>query len=100
MVRDAGFQADEGMDTLTCNVVGSPDNGSLGDGLVHDEGGFDLGGGETVSRDVDDVVDAATDPDVAVLVAGGTITGEVVAWVRLQVGLEVTVVVSVNCASN
>lgn len=100
MVRDAGFQADEGMDTLSRNFVSGSDDGSLGDGLVHDEGGFDLGGGEAMSRDVDDVVDTAADPDVAVLVAGGTVAGEIVAWVGLQVGLEVTVVVSVDCASN
>ena len=44
---------------------------------VSDEGGFDLGGGDAVSGDVHDVVDAAQDPDFAVGAVAGAVTGEV-----------------------
>lgn len=40
------------------------------------ESGFNLSGGETVTRDVNDIVDTATDPVVAVLVTASTVTSE------------------------
>ena len=55
------------------------DHGGLGDLRVGDQRRLDLGGGEPVARDVHDVVDAAEQPDVAVLVLLGAVAGEVVA---------------------
>jgi hypothetical protein len=40
------------------------------------EGRLDLDGRQAVARDVDDVVDAPEDPDVAVLVPLGAVAGE------------------------
>jgi hypothetical protein len=57
-----GLHSDESDDGLTSELVGDTDDGSLGDTVVEDEGGFDFGGRETVTRDVDDVVDTAADP--------------------------------------
>lgn len=44
--------------------------------MVLDEGGFNLGGRETVAGDVDDIVDTAADPVVAFVVTGGSVTSE------------------------
>ena len=38
--------------------------------------GFNLGGGESVPRDVDYVIDAATDPIVTFMVTARSVTGE------------------------
>lgn len=70
------LDGDECVDGLAGELVVDADDGSLGDGGVLDEGGLNLGGGEAVAGDVDDVVDAAADPVEALVVAGGTVTGK------------------------
>ncbi len=63
-------------------------DGRFGDQLVADQSGLDLGGAHAVPGDVDDVVDAAGDEPVAVLVAAATVAGGVVAGVLREVGFE------------
>jgi hypothetical protein len=53
-----------------------------------------------LARDVDDVVDTSLDPEVAVLVTGGTVTEEEVSGVGAHVGVEVTLVVTVDGTGN
>lgn len=72
------LDGDKGVDGLAGELVVDADDGGLGNGLVLDEGGLDLGCGETVAGDVDDVVDAAANPVEAFVVASSTITGELV----------------------
>jgi hypothetical protein len=43
---------------------------------VLEEGGFDLSSGQTVARDVDNIVDTATDPVVTIVIATSAISGE------------------------
>ena len=61
-----------------------------------DQGVLDLGGRDPVPRDVHDVVDAAEQPQVAVLVALGAVAGEVAAGEARPVGLLVALVVAVD----
>lgn len=70
------FDGDESVDGLAGEVVSNADNGGFGDSGVLDERGFDLGGGETVAGDVDDVVDTSADPVVAVVVTSGSVACE------------------------
>lgn len=72
----AVFDGDKGVDGLTRQFIGDTDNGGFGDGVVLDEGGLNLSGRETVSRDVDDVVDTTADPVEAFVVATSSVTGE------------------------
>ena len=65
-----------------------------------DEGRLNLGGGETVARDVDDIVNTAADPDVPVVISACAISGEVVALVGTHVGLEISSVVAVDGSGN
>lgn len=67
---------DEGVDGLAGEFISDANNGGLGDSSVLNESGLDLGGGETVTGDVDDVVDASADPVVAVMVTSGSVTSE------------------------
>ena len=48
----------------------------------------------TVARDVEHIVDATGDPEIAVTVAAAAVTGEIVARVRLEVGIEIAAVVA------
>ena len=50
---------------------------------MQDERGLALGRRETVTGDVDDIVNTTLDPDVAILVADSTIAGVEVARVGL-----------------
>ena len=55
------------------------DSSSLADVVVEDERSLNLGGPDAVAARVDDVVHAACDPVVPVLVASAAISSEVVA---------------------
>ena len=67
------------VDALALDVVGIADHRCLGDRLVADQRGLDLGRAEPVAGDVDDVVDPAHEPVVAVLVHARAVAGEVLA---------------------
>ena len=76
------------------------DDRGLGDGFVGDEGAFDFGGAEAVAADVEDVVHAAGDPEVAVLVAAGAVAAEVHAGDVAPVGLLVALRVAEDAAEH
>ena len=81
-----------------------------------DERGLDLGGGQSVAGNVDNIVDTATDPVVALVVTASTISGElvpvslialilcvdthVVALVHVQVSVHVPLVGSPDSAGH
>jgi hypothetical protein len=45
---------------------------------VLEECGLNLGGGETVTRNVDNIVNTATDPVVTIVITSSTISGELI----------------------
>ena len=68
----------------------------FGHRLVGHQGAFDFGRPEAVAAHVDDIVDAAGDPVVAVLVPTGPVPGEVVARVLGEVGLAEPLVIAMH----
>lgn len=68
--------------------------------MVLDEGGFDLGSGQAVAGDVDDVVDAAADPVESFVVAAGAVTGEVVPLVDVEICVHEALVGAVHGAEH
>ena len=100
VVGGGAAQDDEGDDGLAGGRVGGADDGGLGDLRVGDEGGLDLGGGDVVAGDEHDVVDAAEQPDVAVVVLLGAVAGEVAAGEAGPVGVEVALVVAPDGAQH
>ena len=91
---DPGVQGDIGVDALALDVVGETDDGGLGHVVVQDQGALDLGGAHAVARDVDDVVDPAGDPVIAVLVAAAAVAGEILAGIGREIGLEEPLVIA------
>lgn len=89
---DALLEGNEGVDSLASELISDTDDSSLSHGVVLEKGSLDLGGGETVTADVDDIVDTSTDPVESLVVSGSTVTGEVVALVHAEVGLLVSLV--------
>ena len=74
---DAVARDHEDRDLLAAHRVGRADGRGLGDGGVRHERRLDLGRGDAVAGDVDDVVDAAHQPEVAVLVGLRAVAREV-----------------------
>ena len=79
---DAALQDHEGDDRLAGGVVLGADDRGLGHRRVVDERGLDLGGRDAVAGHVHHVVDAAEQPEVAVVVELGAVAGEVAAVER------------------
>jgi hypothetical protein len=94
----ASVQGDVAVDALALDIVRITDNGCFGNLWVRDKCAFDFGCSHAVAGNVDDVIDATGDPVVAILVAAGTVTGEVVARIRREVGLHEALMVLVDGA--
>ncbi len=65
-----------------------------------DQGAFDLAGAETVAGNVDNVIDAAHDPDITVFIFSCAIAGEVHILELGPVGVFVSLVVAVYGAKH
>ena len=96
----AAFERDEGGDGLAFEIVGAADDGGFGDLGMGDQGGLDFHGAEAVAADVDDVVDAAHEPEVAVGVLARAVAGEVAAGDIGPIGLLVALGVAVDGAGH
>ena len=77
MAGDAFLQRDERRDRLSLDLVRAPDDGRFGHARVIDEGALDFHGPDAVPGDVQHVVHAAEQPEVAVLVALRAVAGEI-----------------------
>jgi len=71
----------------------------LRDRVVRDQGALDLGGPQPVPADVDDVVDAAGDPVVAIFVAAAAVSGEVAAREGGEVRLPEAIRIAIHAAA-
>ena len=95
-----GAQDHERGDRLAGRVVGLADHRRLGDRGMVDERRLDLGGGDVVARHEHDVVDAAEQPEVALVVALGAVAGEVLAVEAAPVRVAVTLRVAPDAAQH
>ena len=76
----AVLEHDEGGDHLAAQLVRTARDAGLGDGAMAQDGALDLDGADAVRGDLDDLVGAAAEPDVAVLVDLGGVAAEVDVW--------------------
>jgi hypothetical protein len=70
------LDGDEGVDGLAGQLVGNTNDSRLGNGVVLNQSSLNLSGRETVTADVDDIIDTASDPVEALVVTSSTITSE------------------------
>ena len=76
----ATFEHDEGAHRLAGKLVGPPDDRRFRDQLaVRDQRGLDLHRAKAVAGDVEHVVDAADDAEIAILIGARAVAGEVAA---------------------
>ena len=97
---DAFLHGDEADDALAFQFIWTTDDGGLGDGRMRNEGAFDFGGAETMTGDVEHVVDAANDPDVAVFVTTCSVASEIPAFEVAPVSLLVAFLVAPNATQH
>ena len=74
--REVG-EDDEGFDLLPALLARHADHRAFGDGGMGEEGVFDFGGGDVVARADDHVVAAGAVPEVAVVILGVGVAGDV-----------------------
>ena len=74
---DAFLHGDERGDRLALDLVRAADDGGLGHARMIDQRALDFHRADAVPGDVQHVVDAAEQPEVAVVVALGAVAGEV-----------------------
>ena len=99
--RRVALERHERGDRLAGVLVGLADHRGLGDLRVRDDRRLDLGGRQPVAGDVDHVVDAPDDPEVAVLVLARGVADEVDVLAELvPVGLDEAVVLLVERAQH
>lgn len=77
------LDGNEGIDGLAGQLVGDTNDSGLGNGVVLNQSSLNLSGRETVTADVDDIIDTASDPVEALVVTGSSITSEL--YVKLSV---------------
>ena len=75
----ARHQRHIGVDALALDVVRIADDGGFRHLRMRDQRALDFGRAHAVARHVDDVVDAAGDPVIAVRVAAAAVAGEILA---------------------
>src|SRR6185503_11326410 len=83
----AGFEDDEAARDFALQIVVDADDGTLRDCGVRGKDLLDAAGRETVAGDVDDVVRAAHDMDVAVVVNEAGVGGLVAAGEVLEIAV-------------
>ena len=74
------------------------DDSGLSDFIVQNQRAFDLSRAHAVTRYVDDVIDAASDPPVIVRVAPAAVACKILAFIGREIGLHKAVVVAVHGA--
>ena len=73
----AGLQGHKGHDALPLELIGTAHHGRLGHGAVAHQGRFDFHRAQPVARHIDDVINPAHHPEVAIGVAAGPIAGKI-----------------------
>ena len=70
----------------------------FGDARVQYQRTFNLGSAQTVSRNIDDIVDAAGYPVVAIGIAVRAVAGKVIPRIRREIRVDTALVVAVDTA--
>src|SRR4029450_8414958 len=77
IVVDPGAQDAESIDGIAAHFVGHAYDRRLGHLGMADQRTFDLGGAQPVAADLDHIVHAPNDPEIAILIAAGAVAGQV-----------------------
>src|SRR5712691_8824583 len=97
---EATFEGDEGNQRLTFEIIRSADHRGLGNFWMADERALDLRGADAMAGNIEDIIDAANDPEIAVFVLPAAITGEVAALDLAPINLFVALRIAPEAAQH
>ena len=95
---DPVHKGDIGIDRLPFDVVRIANHRRFGDARVQYQRTFNLGSAQTVSRNIDDIVDAAGYPVEAIGIAVCAVAGKVIPRIRREICVDTALVVAVDTA--
>jgi hypothetical protein len=70
------LDSNKSIDGLAGKLIADTDNSCFSNGVVLDESSFDFGGGETVTADVNNVINTATNPVVTLMITSSSVTSK------------------------
>ncbi len=91
-----GHQGDVCIDALALDLMRITDDGCLRHFGMRHQRAFDFGRAHAVAGNVDDVVDAAGDPVIAILVPAAAIPGEIMARICREIGLHESFMIPID----
>src|SRR5262245_8263889 len=86
----------EGDDALAFQLIGATDDSSFSDSWMAYQRTLDFHCSNTMTRDIDHIINTAHDPEVAVFISPGAIAGEIHAWHFAPLLFLVALGISVN----
>src|SRR5690606_31389449 len=101
----AGLTFDQnavGVDHTPSHIIRHTDHSGFRYYGVADKAGFNFCRAEAIAADLDHIIDAANDPDVAVIIAAGRVPGQIPALIGIgaPVLAEIAVRIAVNGAEH
>jgi hypothetical protein len=70
------LDSNKSIDGLAGKLIADTNNSCFSNGVVLDESSFDFGGGETVTADVNNVINTATNPVVTLMITSSSVTSK------------------------
>lgn len=72
----AFLDSNESIDSLAGKLIVHTDNSGFSNGVMLDKSSFDFGSGETVTADVNNVINTAANPIVTLVVTSSSVTSK------------------------
>jgi hypothetical protein len=70
------LDSNESIDGLAGKLIADTDDSGFSNGVVLDESSFDFGGGETVTADVNNVINTASNPVITLVITSSSVTSK------------------------
>jgi hypothetical protein len=90
-------EGDESHHALTFDLIGTPHDCRFGYRRMSNQGAFDFGRSESVTGDIQHIIDTTDDPEIAVFVPAGAVAREVGSFDFAPILFFVARLVSVDC---
>ena len=88
-------ERDIAINALPLNIMREPNDSRLSNQFVEYQGAFNLRRAHAMPRNIDDIVDPAGNPVIAVVVATAAVASEIFALIGRKIRLHETVVISI-----
>ena len=95
---NTSHECDISINTLTFNIMWKTDHSSLSHCIMQNQRALHFGRAHAMTRDIDNIINPAGDPIIAILVPACAITGKIFTWEHLEIGINKALMITVDCA--